>query len=234
MTHRVGYRTIALLTGLGLTAPAMADSSINLGLGTTGLVVEYDRLISDRFHARGSLHYFSYDEEFDEEGVEYDGEIKSTHAGALLDYHPFSGFFRLSAGLFVTDLAIDLDAVASQDEYEIGDNTYLVEDGNNDPLRLSADIEFAPVSPYFGFGWGNSPGEGLGFSLDIGVLVVGEAELDYDASGTVTQQDSGLTIDVERNAEFQEDLQKERDELEDEFEDFSIYPVVTLGVSYTF
>ncbi|MCG8670364.1 MAG: hypothetical protein MI867_13180, partial [Pseudomonadales bacterium] len=152
----------------------------------------------------------------------------------LADYHPFQGGFRITAGIFSTDLGIELEAKPSQSEFEIGDETYIVSDGNNNPLQLSAEIEFAPVSPYIGFGWGNSPGEGLGFTIDVGLLVVGEADLKFDASGTVTEESSGLTIDVERNAEFQENLQKEQAELEDEFEDFSVYPVVMLGVSYTF
>lgn len=234
MKQRICNLSIALLCGLSLSNTALANNAINVGIGTTGLVIEVDSALTDTMHVRGSFHHFKVDEEFDEEGVEYDGELKSTHLGAIIDYHPFQGFFRVSAGLFVTDLGIDLDAQPSQTEFEIGEDTYIVNSSNSDPLQLSGEIDFAPVSPYVGFGWGNSPAEGLGFSFDIGVLVVGEADLKFDATGTATEQDSGLTIDVETNAEFQENLQQETADLEDEFEDFSIYPVVMLGISYTF
>lgn len=225
---------MALVLGMGISSSVLAENAVNLGIGTTGIVVEYDKLISEKLHVRGSLQYFTYDEDFEEDDIDYSGEITSSHFGVLADYHPFGGFFRLSAGLFVTDLAFGLDAKTTQAELEIGDENYIIEDGNTDPLRLSADVEFAPISPFLGFGWGNSPGEGFGFSFDVGVLVVGEAEVDYDASGTVTEESTGTTIDVNRNADFQENLQKERDSLEEEFEDFSIYPVVVFGVSYTF
>lgn len=237
MKRPFGYPSLALLCGFGLagfTNTAVADNAINVGVGTTGLVLEVDSALTDTVHIRGSLQNFKYDEDFEEEGVDYEGEITSTHVGAIIDYHPFQGFFRLSAGLFVTDLAIELDASPSQTEFEIGDDVYIIGDGNNNPLQLSADIEFAPVSPYIGIGWGNSPGEGFGFTFDVGLLVVGEADLSFDASGTATEQDTGITIDVARNAEFQENLQQEQADLEEEFEDFSVYPVVTLGVSYTF
>ena len=49
-----------------------------------------------------------------------------------------------------------------------------------------------------------------------------------------TDDDTGLTINVATNAEFQQDLQQERADLEQEFEDYSLYPIVMLGLSYTF
>lgn len=229
-----GIRSVTLICGLGLSTSVLADNAINAAIGTTGLVAEYDRALSDTIHVRGSLHYFQIDDEFEEEDINYEGDISSTHFGAIMDYHPFANGFRLSAGIFATDLGIELSAKPSQTEFEIGDNTYVVDDDNDDPLQLSADIDFAPMSPYLGLGWGNSPGAGLGFSVDIGVLFIGEAELDFDASGTVTDVENGLTVNVAQYAPFQEDLQKEQADLEAEFEDFSIYPVIMLGLSYTF
>lgn len=233
MKQLAGYKSIILLCGLGLSSSALANNAVNLAVGTTGLIVEVDSVLTESLHIRGSLHKFNFDENIEADDIDYSGEISSTNLGAILDYHPFQSFFRLSAGLFMTDLGIDLTAKPSQSELEIGDNTYLSGASGN-PLELTAEVDFAPVSPYIGLGWGNSLGQGLGFSFDIGVLMVGEAEVDFHASGTATEQQSGLTIDVERNAEFQENMQKEQVEVEKDLEDLAVYPVIMMGISYTF
>ena len=234
MKQTIGNGCLMCLGGLLASSTSWAESAINVGVGTAGLVLEYNYQLSSKAHLRGAFHYFTLEEEFDEEGIKYNGELESVHLGAIADFHPFSNGFRLSAGIFNTELGLDLSAQATDEALEIGDGSYSVSQDNSDPLKLAVEIDFAPVSPYFGFGWGNSPGAGLGFMIDVGVLIIGEADINYDASGTATDGDTGLTINVATNAEFQQDLQQERTDLEQEFEDYSLYPIVMLGLSYTF
>ena len=39
------------------------------------------------------------------------------------------------------------------------------------------------IAPYFGIGWGNAVGSGLGFALDLGVAHHGEPNFRFEATG---------------------------------------------------
>ena len=84
-------------------------------------------------------------------------------------------------------------------------------------------IDFDPISPYIGVGWGNSTKtKGWSFSVDAGILYYGDANVEMNV-GCGTANCDQLRLDVER----------EKQELLDEL-DYKIYPVISVGVTYTF
>lgn len=221
-----------LAAGMLLAAPAVADN-VAVTVGTGGLAADWTTPVSDSLQTRVHFSYLKLDTDQESDDIDYTIEFDNVLLGVLLDWHPFGGGFRLSGGLAASDFGVDMEA-DSQEEYEVGDNKY------TGALQLDGNLDFNSVAPYLGFGWGASVKEtGLSFSADIGVLLVGEPTLSLDASGTATKLDPvtgapGLTLDVSANAEFQQDLEKERVQAEEDLDSFSFYPVINLGVSYAY
>ncbi|HEX4938826.1 MAG TPA: hypothetical protein VFX11_09135, partial [Candidatus Kapabacteria bacterium] len=154
--------------------------------------------------------------------------------GVLLDWHPFGGGFRVSAGGFNVDN--ELSGVGSGvGTYHIGDTTYTVDE--NDDLEVNALIELGDgFKPYLGLGWGNSPSNkgGLLLSFDVGILFQGSPSADLEVTGTATDEGTGLTVDFSTDPTVQEEVRKEEQNLEDEVKDFDLYPVISAGIGWRF
>lgn len=225
-----------LLSALGaslLLVPGLAAAG-NLGIAgkisTLGYGLEADYVISDKFSVRGQFNTFSYDFDLDEDDIEYDSSLDLSSYGVLLDWHPFGGGFRISAGGFVIDNEIKGKATGVG-EYEIGDNTYTVDIG--DTLSASAAITLGDgFKPYLGFGWGHSPANkgGLLLSFDIGVIFQGSPDVDLKVEGTAN---NGL-YDFSQDANLQAEVRKEEKALKDDLKDFDLYPVVSFGIGWRF
>lgn len=201
--------------------PAQAlDVGVAFGAGTLGAGAAVTFGVTDRLNARVGFGNFSEDIDFEESDIEYEGEITIGSTYALIDYHPFKGGFRVSGGLMLNNNELTGDAETTTG-IEIGDDIY-------DVGSLSATIDFDDVAPYIGIGWGNAAGgkRGFGFSLDIGLMLQGSANVDLDASGG----------DVNLPG-FEDDLEQEEENLEDDLDELvnvDAYPVVALGFSFTF
>jgi len=210
--------------------PAIAAPALNVTLGTTGLGLEWDQPLHPKLHLRAAVSYGQLNRSEESDGIDYDAEVTLGGAALLLDWHPFAGGFRVSTGLAITAFDIGLEA-DTNGEYEIGDHTYT---GNP---HLDADIDYAPIAPYFGIGWGRAfDASGWAMTFELGVLLLGDPSVTLDASGRVSSPDinGGNPFDVASSAQFQQDLERERQQLEDDIDDFTFYPVLNLGVSYAF
>lgn len=210
------------------------DVGFSLKASTLGLGLELDYKISDYFGARLQVNKLDYDDDFVEDDIDYTGEIDFSTTGLLLDYHPFSGSFRLTAGLF--DNSNELSGTASgEGEYEIGDFTYL--SSSSDPVQADLSVELGDTpAPYLGLGWGSSPKNDGGFmmSFDLGVLISGSPSVDFQVSGTALEQESGRVVDLSTDPIVQENVATETRNLENDISDFEAYPVISLGIGYRF
>ena len=214
---RTSLHTAAALTCLLLTpwAGAAAESfAVGAKAGTTGLGIEATWRLTDSVNLRGGYYAFDYDTDLEEEGVEYDGDLGLSNAALFADWHPFGGSFRLSAGGVQTGNEFKGAAEGSLD---VGDGTY---DG-----RLDAEVSWSGLAPYLGLGFGNAvQGGRWSFSFDLGVMFTGSPTVRLD----------GAVDDPLLQAQFDEDLERERANLDDELSDAKYYPVVSLGIAYRF
>lgn len=214
-----------------LPAAARAEQAVSGSLGTTGLGVEWITPLNDTLRARVILTYMAINIDLEEDDIDYEIEFSSANLGAVLEWHPFESGFRVSGGLVGTNFGFDLQSDSSQQSYSIGDKTY------GGTLQLDGDVEFASVAPYLAVGWSSDLDDyGLYLGLELGVLYVGSPNLSLDASGQVTSDDfnGGRPVNAANSADFQADLERERENLEDALEDYSFYPILTLSVGYRF
>src|SRR6056297_1721923 len=93
--------TTISLSFVGFSVPAYAGkTSVGLKVSTLGAGVEVERSFSEKFGGRVGLNYFSYSYDGTEEDIDYDFDLELLSGALLLDWHPFSGSFRLTGGLF--------------------------------------------------------------------------------------------------------------------------------------
>lgn len=230
----------SFVTAFGVCAAAGASPAVAGEFGaaarasTLGLGGEIDYAINDRWNLRAMGHGGSYSDDYTDSGITYDATLHLANAGMVMDYRPFAGSFRLTGGAYWN--GIDADGVASgEDEaLDIGDRTYVDADGD---AHVYADGDFDnSVAPYLGFGWGDrhSQQPGLMLSVDLGVMFAGTPEVDLTADGDATDTATGLVVDLATNPVAQRELQQEEDDINDDIDDYSFYPVLSLGIGYRF
>lgn len=219
--------------GLVVTVPhTRADSATALSLGTTGVGIELIYSLGHKLNARVVGQYGGFELDYEETDIEYDAEYESINFGAMLDWHPFGGSFRLTGGLVRTNFGVELDASTRNEQFELGDETYISQDGVN----LFGEAEFNDVAPYLALGWSsNLDNDGLYFGGEIGLMYVGSARLSYGANGCVNVEDNaGDCVVVSAVPEFQDDLEQERQDIEDDLEDYSLWPILAISIGYRF
>ncbi|WP_136066274.1 hypothetical protein [Modicisalibacter radicis] len=204
-----------------VSAPAAAGQwSLGAGVGTTG----YEGSVSYRFHDNvaltGSYSGFAYDDiDYDSDDVDYRGDFDLDVYGLSVDYFPFAGRFYLSAGVVRPDIAMQVvGRPKAGGSYEFNGQTYTAAEVGT----LQGNVSLGDsVQPYLGLGWRGSHQPGLGVFGRLGVFLT-DAEVDLRATGAAS--DPRLASDV----------QQEEDDLQDDVDEFGVYPVAMVGLEYTF
>lgn len=159
-------------------------------------------------------------------GVAYDATLKASRAGLYADWFPFSGSFRLVAGVTSNDIKMDINAVGTGIATINGKPINMANiDGAGTVGRFNVQAKYPTVSPYLGIGWGHHAhaDKGLGFYADIGVTFGSfSAEVDTNlvtgTSGYITQAD----------------VDKQKQEMNDSLAGVKVLPSVSLGLRYRF
>jgi hypothetical protein len=208
------------------TGWAIAPEVSTLGLG--GSII---RRIVPEFNARVGVNAFGLGFDIEDTDATYDADLNLFNVSTLVDYHPIkSSGLRLSAGAIFSDNTVEGTATPTleggEETITIGDQTFNV----NELVSVDADFDITnSVSPYLGLGWGNpvSGNKGLGFWANLGVVFGGSPEVNITPN---TAENLPSAVEEEIN----EAVARETEELEDEIDFISVYPVVSLGLSYQF
>lgn len=186
-------------------------------ISTLGAGLEVAKGFSPNFGVRAGFNYFSYGYDATESDVSYDLDLELKNFAILADWHPFEGAFRLSGGFLLngnglTGLAKPTAPVA------IGNANY-------DLTSVNLDISYNSVAPYFGLGWDTTFGDddNWGFAFDLGLIYSGSPDATLNVSGP-----------DEANPLLADDLNRERQELQNDLDTLKWWPVVSAGVVYQF
>ena len=186
--------------------------AISLKTGTLGIGLEGMRFFGSGYAARIGFAYFSYSPP-DLDGDEYTSaaDLKFSSVSTLADWFPFEGAFHFTGGVIFNFNEAEVILIPSK-SYNIGGRIYTPEMLGN----LSANVGFYKFAPYLGFGLRNGNVKGLGFTCDIGAFYHGPPSIDLTASRLLEPSTEQAPI------------------IEDNIKWFSFYPVITLGLIYTF
>jgi hypothetical protein len=197
------------VAALVVTSMARADGfGVDAKVGTLGVGAEIGYRFNDYLGVHAGINTGSFDFDNEDAGIDYNYGMDFDTLPVMLDWYVFGGGFRLTGGYVSNKNELTGTATGALD---IGGGTYTTTATN--------DISFDKSSTYVGVGWGGTPSSTRGFSLslDIGVLLHG--------SPTVKLTAPGVPAD---------DLAAEEASLNDELDDFKYWPVVSLGIGYTF
>ncbi len=259
----VGCATLVGLSQAHASA-FFSDNAVFLDTGSTlGPGREFSTALSSKLDLRVGVHNFRDFELHSKKGVNQHFDLKLRSTSFLFDWHPFGGSFRTTIGILINSHRLRTDALPSQ-VFHIDDIALseIIADGRIDLpdtllsdieqtairrilnsadangnisasglLRARAQVRFNDLAPYLGIGWGNTTRgqRRLYYSFDLGVAFHGSPDVDLDVQGIIAD-----VAREEASQELRTFLANEEEKLEDELEDFDIFPVVSFGLSYRF
>ncbi|NBD33253.1 MAG: hypothetical protein GVY17_09875 [Cyanobacteria bacterium] len=205
---------------------AVTPEVSTLGVGAS---VSYG--VTSQLNTRVGINGFSFGVDIDETRLTYDSDVNLLNISTIADYYPLkeSGL-KLSLGLIFNDNNVSGVATSDQSgQVNFGGQSFTVGEGG-DLSSADLDVEFPnKVAPYIGIGWGNpvQPGSRWNFNINLGLMFPGSPEVDVEGN-------TNITLPNNIQAQLDQAEAEEEEELEEELDNFSIYPVVTVGISYQF
>jgi len=163
---------LALAAVIAFTSAAQADLGLALGVkgGSLGGGVELTKSIWGKFNVRAAMNQLPYtmEDSLEDKDMKYETEINLSSWSVIVDYHPWNGVFHLSGGVinngnnFVTRMS-------STKTYTIGGRSLTPDDQG----ELEVAIDWEPMAPYIGIGWGNpvEKGKFFGINVDFGAML---------------------------------------------------------------
>jgi hypothetical protein len=210
---------------LGATPSAFAntgDVAIGLKGSTLGIGGEVTMNLIPSVNVRSGFNAFNYNGSATKSDIDYNYKFKLQTIPVLLDLHPIADSgFRFSSGILINNNKVTATA-KSLTSYNIGDHDY----SSGEVGTLTGKIDFNNVSPYAGLGWGNAVSKhgSLTLSCDFGVMFQGTPKVSLNSTGG----------SLSSNSAFQAELAKEETKVKDSTNDFKYFPVVSIGLAYSF
>lgn len=209
-----------LATLLVIPATATADNNLWLGVkaGTLGIGIEGTWRPIDWLDLRLGANRFDYGDSGSQAGINYDGTLQlQTYYGTANLRFPLSPF-RVSLGYFSNSNKVLLQSTDTP-TFDIGGITYTATEVGT----LTSNTNWASSSPYVGAGFDFEILNRVGLNFDFGVLLQGDPRVSLTSDGTLS--DNQIFLDA---------LEVERAELEDDLSALKAYPVVSLGLNFSF
>ncbi len=213
---------LAVLVAVGATAAGAAHAQVAIGgsIGTTGAAVEAQIQVLPGLQLRGGYNYFQYEADDTYDGVDYTGDLDLNSIGAFVDFHPFGNGFLITGGAFLGEKTLDLLARPANN-VQIGNQTYTPAQVGT--LGMAADLE--DTAPFVGIGWDTTfENPGIAFKFIAGAMFTGSPQVNLTATGGTLVNDPA----------FQAQLVQEEQNLQDEINDYEVYPVVQAGLTLSF
>jgi hypothetical protein len=226
------YFGAALLAAASLgAAPALAqgdDARVSLGVtaGTLGIGPEVGYRVSENIGVRANATFFSFSHNIHSDDIRYDAKLKLRSGGAMVDVYPFGGGFRISGGLRVNGnkgrgVGVPNDGTS----YTIDGTTYTAAEIGT----LHAETDIDKLAPALTLGYGGGLSKGLTVGIEAGALFQGSVKV---KPLTVT----GLCADITLGpcSTLAADLEAERQSVNDDINDYKVYPVLQVTLGYRF
>jgi len=193
--------------------------------------------ITEKMDIRAGFNGFSYDRNFDKDGVSYAGHLNFRSAEAHYDWFPFGGGFHVSPGmlLYNGNKITANAAVAGGQTFDLNDTTY-TSDPNN-PVHGNGKIDFKKVAPTLAVGWGSLfPRSGRHWSIpfEIGAAYQNAPRATLSLTGGACDSSGLFCQDITNDPTFQSNVKSEQDKLNKDMSSFKFYPLISIGFGYRF
>ena len=211
--------------------------SIGLKAGTLGIGLDVAMPLSDHFSLRGNVNGFKYDftdiieKALPSGSINFGnitgGNMELLTAGILVDYFPWQTGLRLSAGAYYNANKFTVEGTANPTASIVIDGTTYT---NTQVTGATSTLDFDNLAPYIGLGWGSDTRtKGWGLSFDLGVMYHGTPKnilnVIQNPANIAAVATAINTSTTTANATIATELDKT---------EFKFYPVVMLGITYSF
>jgi hypothetical protein len=203
-------------------SPAGAQNfAIGTQAGTTGIGAEAQYQVTPGLVVRGTADFLGYSRDTTYDDINYTGRLKFATAGAFVDWHPFQSWLFLSGGVYFGQRKVSLAATPTTNVNIDGVNYTPAQVGT-----LTGAVKTSSAQPFLGFGIDNTfvGAPGLGFKAMVGVA--------FSSSPAVALASSGGLLS--NDPTFQARLNNERNRIRDDARDFQYFPVINVGLTYSF
>ena len=220
--HKI-FVTATVLPLLAFPGLAPADTSIGLRAGTLGGGVELSTALSQRAAVRLNADGYNRKQTSTRDSIDYDMKLKLQTASLLGDWFPFANNFRISLGAMFNGNKFTLKGQPTGGSYTINGNTYSASQVGS----FDAAVDFNKAAPYFGIGYGRPINSGLSLIFDLGIMSQGSPKSKINVT-------CGSAASPAQCTSLQNDAAAEQSKLDDSLHSFKYYPVISLGLAYTF
>jgi len=222
-----------------ISAKPFSAVGVDVKVGAGGIGFDVATPLGRKFNLRGTGYFFRYNTSITEDYVTYGGELQLASGGGSLDWFPFGGSFRLSAG-FMAYNGNQLTGSATvnpDDSFTLNGTTYY--SSATDPIHASGTLHLgSKAAPTFGFGWGNivprKASKHFSVPVEIGFAYVGYPHLSLSFIGSTCDEFGEACQTVESNPTFQQDLAAQRSKYQDDLSALRFYPILSIGFGYKF
>jgi hypothetical protein len=220
MRCKAGILLMVMLCPVGRAGAALDEWALGFKSGTLGIGGELTTNLLPDVNLSAGVQWLAFDFDLEIDDIEYDVDVEFFNPLVKLDWYPFAGDFRISAGVLFNGSNVDLEATSAE-PVEIGNTIYLPQEIGS----IEGESDFDDIAPYVGIGFGNplSRDRGWGVTADFGVAFIGSPNVDL----TITGPFAG-------NPLLLADLAEEEEEIEDELDKYRFYPVLALTLYYRF
>ena len=240
----IGLLVCGLVLGFAHNAAASAEEpnyrpfTIGVDAGTTGLGGSASWRFSDNFGIRGGVNYFSYDtDEFTyttkptgvgSQDQKYNVTLRLLSEPIALDYYPSAkSAFHVSVGVLVNQNRFEATVKNSgvlNSTYTFNGVDYLQSAVGD----VDLEVKQQTLSPYLSVGTSFYFGKSKRWALsgELGVAYTGSPKVSLSAPN----HDPALDL----TPNFSDDVSGEEAKVEKDAEDYQFYPIVKIGVSYSF
>ena len=222
MRNAILLLILSMLVSFGTGCTDTGRFAVSGKTSTLGFGGEFATAIGPDINARVGYNRLDIDiDDVEIEDVEFDLGVDFSSFSALADWYIFNNSFHISGGVISMDHKIDMDARPI--EYvDIGDEIY----SPTEVGSLYGSVESDDVAPYVGIGWGNpfTHSRRWGFTFDFGVAFTDSPDVTLDSRGGTLSDDP----------DFRAELEKERKDIEDSFDNYKLYPVFAVSFFYRF
>jgi len=223
MISRTVILILMMITVFSTDSEAATDeNTLHVRASTLGLGIEASHSF-DSMRLRIGGHFFGFKTNQTIGEIDYEIDVKLRYASFLLDWHPNDGRLFFSGGLLY-----NADEITARSHEA---TTYLI-GGHHFPMgdtgRITALVEYPALAPYLGIGWDGqlSKSGHLTWMAEIGVGYMGKS--------TVTMATEHQPTGLPGSDQWEKDLSQEALVLEDYFDQFQLFPVISLGLGYCF
>ncbi|MBO0911174.1 MAG: hypothetical protein J2P13_05225 [Acidobacteria bacterium] len=218
------------------TASPRAHIGIGIKISSLGAGAEVALPLLRHSSLRAGFNYFLYDHDLASSGVGYRGELNLRSAQASFDWYPFHGRFHVGPTVLVYNASHVQAKVAvpAGQVFTLTNNTY--QSDAFDPIHGTASMTFPKLAPGVLVGWGNLAGRRKHFTVpfELGLIFEGAPHVSLNLTGTGCDV-SGLGCSPLRSDPAGANaIRAEQQKIAREVTFLRVYPVVSVGLGYSF